>query len=73
VDGTLWERARSWFGYKLHLIVDAEYELPVSYRGKVMRASASELREAKRMVEKLEERHKELVEGCEVGRVFVSS
>jgi len=27
-DGTLWERVRSWFGYKLRLIVDADHELP---------------------------------------------
>ena len=29
-DGTLWETVRRWFGYKLHLVVDPEYELPVA-------------------------------------------
>ncbi len=35
-DGTLWEKITSWFGYKLHLLVDSEYELPLA--GKVTRA-----------------------------------
>ncbi len=32
-DGTLWEKIVSWFGYKLHLVVDAVYELPVGSCG----------------------------------------
>ena len=28
-DGSLWEKTKSWFGYKLHLIVDAKYELSI--------------------------------------------
>ncbi len=28
-DGSLWEKITSWFGYKLHLVVDSTYELPV--------------------------------------------
>ena len=27
-----YEKTMSWFGYKLHLIVDANYELPVAFR-----------------------------------------
>ena len=30
-DGTQWEKVMTWFGYKLHLIVDAVYELPVMF------------------------------------------
>ena len=30
-DGTIKEEKFSWFGYKLHLIVDAIYELPIGY------------------------------------------
>ena len=30
-DGTVWESVKSWFGFKLHLMVDADYELPVGY------------------------------------------
>ena len=40
-DGSMWETVKSWFGFKLHLIVDAEYELPVAY--KVTKASASDI------------------------------
>jgi len=39
-DGTVWEKVKSWFGYRLHLIVDADYELPVAF--KVTPASHSE-------------------------------
>jgi len=28
-DGTMWEKVVSWFGYRLHLVVDSKYELPV--------------------------------------------
>lgn len=30
-DGTLWQKTVIWFGYKLHLLVDATYELPVGF------------------------------------------
>ena len=30
-DGTPYERVFSWFGYKLHLLVDSIYELPLSF------------------------------------------
>ncbi len=43
-DGTAWEKVKSWFGYKLHLVVDAKYELPVSYC--VTKASAAEVLKA---------------------------
>jgi hypothetical protein len=26
-DGTAWQKVVSWFGYRLHLIVDTNYEL----------------------------------------------
>jgi len=38
--GKTWEKITYWFGYKLHLIVDAVYELPVMY--KLTKASESE-------------------------------
>ncbi len=50
-DGSMWESVKSWFGFKLHLIVDAEYELPVAY--KVTKASSSDITVAKDMVEDL--------------------
>lgn len=62
-DGTLWDRVRSWFGYKLHLVVDADYELPVAYE--VTRASRPDNRSAVRMLEGLEDRHRSLLEDAE--------
>ncbi len=29
-DGTAWEKVTKWFGYKLHLLVDSGYELPLA-------------------------------------------
>jgi hypothetical protein len=62
-DGTLWQRVKKWFGYKLHLVVDADYELPVAYE--VTRASRPDNKSALRMVDDLEESHPQLLEGCE--------
>jgi transposase len=47
-DGSTWETVKSWFGFKLHLIVDAEYELPVAYS--VTKASACDLTVGKEMI-----------------------
>jgi len=62
-DGTVWEKVKSWFGYKLHLVVDADYELPVAFE--VTKASASEIPVAHELVKELSEHHEELVKGCE--------
>jgi hypothetical protein len=62
-DGTKWERVIKWFGYKLHLIVDADYELPVGYE--VTRASRPDNRSGSRMVEELDTKHPDIVRGCE--------
>lgn len=50
-DGTMWETVKSWFGFKLHLIVDADYDMPVDF--KVTKASASDITEGKAMVQDL--------------------
>jgi len=39
-DGTLWEKVVKWFGYKIHLLVDTKYEMPIGYQ--VTRASESD-------------------------------
>ncbi len=52
-NGTPWEKVATWFGYKLHLLVDADYELPVAFR--VTKASCSEVTQAHLMVEALAE------------------
>jgi len=63
-EGKLAERLRSWFGYKLHLIVETNYELPVAYE--VTKASAGDCPQGRKLVQKLEERHPDLVGRCEV-------
>lgn len=64
-DGTLWEKVKSWFGYRLHLIVDADYELPIAY--KVTEASLSEQPVIRDMFDDLAIEHPDLVEDCEYG------
>ncbi len=63
-DGTLWKQVTSWFGFKLHLVVDAEYELPVAFE--VTQASVAEQPEAKVLIDHLEERQETVLERCEV-------
>jgi hypothetical protein len=62
-DGTAWSKIVSWFGYRLHLIVDADYELPVAY--KLTKASTSEVKQAHKMIDELKEVHPELIDRCE--------
>lgn len=61
-DGTPWEKITSWFGYRLHLIVDTKYELPVHYR--LTKASNSEIKEAHEMIDDLAKVHPTIIERC---------
>jgi len=61
-DGTAWEKVTKGFGYKLHLVVDATYELPVAYT--VTKASAGEAPEARKLLDGLKARHPAIVETC---------
>lgn len=62
-DGTAWEKIVKWFGYKLHLIVDSNYELPVAYS--LTKASEPDINEAHRIIERLDEERPEVLEICE--------
>ena len=62
-DGTFWERVKNWFGYKIHLVVDSEYELPVAFE--VTKASVNDSQWLLPMVEHLKERHLRLLEQTE--------
>ena len=55
-------RNKHWFGYLLHLVVDATYELPVAF--KVTKASRAEQPQAQRLPDQMQERHPELLERC---------
>lgn len=54
-DGSIWEKISSWFGYKLHLLVDTTYELPVGYR--VTKASRHDIEEMLPMVKEARGKH----------------
>jgi hypothetical protein len=62
-DGSAWKKIKHWFGYKLHLLVDSNYELPVAWR--ITRASAAEIPQAKRLVRQTGERHPGILGRCE--------
>jgi len=62
-DGSAWEKVMSWFGYKLHLLVDASYELPVGFT--VTKASASELKQLSVLLETTGSKHPELLNRAE--------
>lgn len=57
-DGTLWEKVVRWFGYKIHLLVDTKYEMPISYT--VTRASASDTKHLLPLVEEVKKKHWEI-------------
>jgi hypothetical protein len=57
-DGTVWEKVVKWFGYKLHLLVDSKYELPLAFELAV--ASSSDMTHLTPLVEELEQRHEKL-------------
>jgi len=62
-DGTVWEKIVTWFGYKLHLIVDAMYELPIAFE--VSKASASDVVEGRKLVKKLAKEQPKIIAACE--------
>lgn len=60
--GNKYKKVKSWFGYKLHLIVDAAYELPVAF--KVTPASNAEQPVALELIDELDETHPDIMEDC---------
>ena len=58
-DGSLWEKVVSWFGYKLHLLVDADYELPVAFS--VTQASHTEIKAAHLLIDSLSEKRSQVL------------
>ena len=64
-DGSAWEKVKSWFGYKLHLVVDATYELPVGYR--VTKASEAEVPVGHELFKEIKAEHPEILDRCRYG------
>ena len=56
------KKKRYWFGYLVHLVVDATYELPLAFE--VTTASRGEQPQAQRLLDQMQERHPELLERC---------
>lgn len=62
-QGKAWEKIVTWFGYKLHLVVDATYELPVTF--KVTKASASDITEGHKLLKQMDEKQPQILETAE--------
>lgn len=62
-DGSMWEKVVKWFGYKVHVLADTKYELPIAY--KVTRASKNDGLILKELLEKTGDRHAEIVKRTE--------
>ena len=62
-DGTMWEKIVKWFGYKLHLIVDSVYELPVAYS--VTKASVPDINAAHDLLDEIEKDRPSLLQRAE--------
>lgn len=54
-DGTVYEQVRTWFGFRVHLLVDAAHEMPLAR--KVTKASTAETPVAHAMLDHLQQRH----------------
>lgn len=61
-DGSAWQKVFTWFGYRLHLVIDANYELPVAFQ--VTKASCSEQLVAHEILTELEEEKPEILKRC---------
>lgn len=62
-DSTMWSKIVKWFGYKLHLIIDSAYELPMAYS--VTKASVPDINEAHNLLEKIETERPSLLKQAE--------
>jgi hypothetical protein len=62
-NGTLWEKTVKCFGYKLHLIVDATYELPIAYE--VTKASAADITKGMELLAKAKRQTPQLIHTCQ--------
>jgi hypothetical protein len=70
-DGSIWEKIVSWFGYKLHLLVDTTYELPVGYT--VTRAARHDIEEMLPMIKEVKEKHFKEIETLTADKAYDSA
>jgi len=62
-NGNAWEKIVTCFGFKVHLLVEATYELPVAYA--LTDAASSDITEGKKMVEELRVSRPEILSRCQ--------
>ena len=62
-DGTMWEKVVKWFGYKIHILADTNYEIPIAY--KVTRASANDSPLLEELFKETEDKHPQILEDAE--------
>jgi hypothetical protein len=62
-DGSEWVKTEHCFGFKIHLLVDAKYELPVAFI--VTDAAASDIKSGKELLEKAEKERPGILGRCE--------
>ena len=55
-------KTKKWFGFRLHLLSDATYELPVDYE--VTKALNSELKETEKLLDNIKEKNPKKLEKC---------
>lgn len=61
-DGKAWEKVKSWFGFRMHLVVEADAELPIGYT--VTKASTGEQPVMTELFAELKKTHPEIIERC---------
>ena len=62
-NGRVHEKSKSWFGYKLHLIVDTDYEMPVEFS--LQPGNDAEIPAARKLIKSMKKNHpKRLKERC---------
>jgi len=61
-NGNNYKKVKSWFGYKLHLIVDAVYELPVKFE--VTPASSAEAPKAHELLDEVANENPDIINNC---------
>lgn len=69
--GKTWKKTVAWFGFKLHLIVDSIYELPLAYD--VTAASASDVKEGKSLVLRAKRLHPALFASDDAYQKYMSA
>ena len=61
-DGKAWEKIVTCFGFKINLVVDAVYEIPIAYS--ITDAAASDVKEGKKLIHDLEKTRPGVLKRC---------